>query len=245
MKLIIILLTFSLSLFASLADTQTYYNAGEYEKAIGEAKSSVSEYANPNLHLFWAKSAEKLGRDDEAMSAYERVEILDENNIDARVALVKLYKRTGRDALALSASKELQNYQLTPEQRTTLQNLRGTSTHSINAFATLGIGYDTNINIAPDELGSVVGAADSIVTMFSRLSASLSYINEFEIRVAGMDALMHNYITKQTLRVMLECMISFWLGQRVVLGMLKRCLVFIYLSPMIVFIILIQIFLHR
>ncbi len=179
MKSLLITLTLlALWLHAGVQEVQTYYDAGEYEKAIGEAKASTHDYSNPTLHLLWAKSAEKLGRNNEAMSAYERVEILDENNIVARVALAKLYKRTGRDALARQSAKELQNYQLTPEQRNSLSLLRKVNLHSFKASATLSSGYDTNINVASNNL---TGKASKIIgTAFAQFSGGVSYINELE-----------------------------------------------------------------
>ena len=183
MKLIIFLISLNLALLADVTNIQILYDIGEYEKAIAKAKASTNEYSNPKLHLLWAKSAEALGRDEEAMSAYERVEILDDKNIDARIVLIKLYKRTGRNDLAQSASKKLQNYQLTPEQRTTIDNLRGINVHSFKAFASLALGSDNNINISPDELG-ISGGTTAISTMFSRFTGSLSYINELESKGA-------------------------------------------------------------
>ncbi len=177
-KILTTLIFFALWLHADVQKVQSYYDAAEYEKAIQEAKSSVSEYANPQLHLLWAKSAEKLGRDNEAMSAYERVEILDENNIAARIALAKLYKRTGRDALARESAKELQNYQLTPQQRNSLDVLRQVNLHSFKASATLSSGYDTNINVASNNLTGV--ASKIIGTAFAQFSGGVSYINELE-----------------------------------------------------------------
>ena len=178
MKKILILSLLSLSLFAGVKQVQTYYDAKEYKEAITEAKASSDDFSNPHLHLLWAKSAEALGHENEAMSAYERVEMLDKNNIEARIALAKLYKRTGRDDLARTEAKSLQNYQLTPQQRNSLDSLRGINVHSFKAYASLAVGHDTNINIASEELTGASGEALS--TMFAQFSGSLSYINEIE-----------------------------------------------------------------
>jgi len=180
MKKIIVLSLLTISLFADINQVQTYYDAGEYEDAIKEAKESKNEYSNPTLHLLWAKSAQKLGRDNDAMSAYERVEMLDENNIQARIALAKLYKKTGRDELALAESKELQNYQLTPQQRASLDTLRSGNLQSVKAYGALAFGYDTNINVASQNLTG--GANNSIETGFAQFNGSVSYVNELEER---------------------------------------------------------------
>ncbi|HHD78608.1 MAG TPA: hypothetical protein ENK98_03050, partial [Epsilonproteobacteria bacterium] len=80
-RVIIILITMTMGLFANYAKALHYYNIGNYQKAIAEIKSSKNQYSNPKLHLLWGKSAEKLGHLNEAMSAYERVQLLDENNL--------------------------------------------------------------------------------------------------------------------------------------------------------------------
>ena len=175
-RLINILLFSSITLFASVEQVQQYYEAGQYEKAIKEAKSSKSEYSNPNLHLLWAKSAEALGRVDEAMSAYERVVMLDEENVDVKLRLANIYSKTQRYTLASESKKELQNYQLTPEQRNSLGLLRGEDVEELKAKASLNMGYDSNINVG--------ASGDEISTLFGRFSGSVSYINELKAKKA-------------------------------------------------------------
>jgi hypothetical protein len=167
----ILLFAITTCLSADLLDVENLYNAKNYEGAIQEARASKTEYSNPKLHLFWAKSAEALGRDDEAMSAYERVVMLDENNIDARVSLAQLYNKTDRAALANESKKELENFQLTPQQRNTLGLISGEDINKVKAQAKLGLGYDTNLNVLPDDEKS---------SLFTRLSANASYINELK-----------------------------------------------------------------
>jgi len=180
MKSLLILSTLTVLANASYEKAQEFYDLKEYKKAIVEAKASTSEYSNPKLHLVWAKSAEQLGKDDEAMSAYERVEILDEENIQARVALAKIYEKTDRAALATEQAKTLQNYQLSPEQRSSLDAIHQTTDlHSFKAYADLSFGYDSNINIAPSELDSNDLRAE-VASGFARFLGSVSYINEIE-----------------------------------------------------------------
>ena len=184
-KSIIFLIALNVVVFANYETANRYYENGEYEKAIVEAKSSTSEYSNPNLHLVWAKSAEALGDTTQAMSAYERVTMLDSTNTQARVALVKIYKQTSRDELAKEMSKELQNYQLTPAQRSSLELLQAQDINSFKARGTLGIGYDSNINISAnasdlDSYYGMVGNMGETSTLFARLNGALSYIYEFD-----------------------------------------------------------------
>jgi len=171
MKKITLLLIATVSIYAGIAEVKSFYNNNEFEKAIKEARISKDEYSNPELHLLWAKSAGALGRDDEAMSAYERVVMLDNENIEARVALAKVYDKTKRYDLANESKIELQNYQLTPEQRNSLGLLKGEDIEEVKAQAKFSIGHDSNINVSANK-------ADEISTLFGRFSGSASYINE-------------------------------------------------------------------
>ncbi len=187
MRTLLLLILSTLFLDASYEKANNYYKNGNYQKAIDEVKRSTSEYENPKLHLLWANSAKKLGRVDEAMSAYERVVILDKSSSEARVALLEIYRASSRDALASSMAKELQNYQLTPEQRSSLELLSAEDINSFKSRASICIGYDTNINISAhaNDLDIYYGIDSSegeLPTLFSRFSGSASYINEIQER---------------------------------------------------------------
>lgn len=184
MKLIIFLSIFPLFLFASYENTKKFYEDGEYEKAIVEARASTDEYNNPQLHLLWAKSAQKLGRLDEAMSAYERVVMLDETNVDAKFELAKVYDETSRVSLAKETSRELKNYQLTPEQRSALELIEGASIQKVKAKASLMLGHDSNINVSTssDKLDNFYQKTNSPgekSSLFTRFNGSVSFIDEF------------------------------------------------------------------
>jgi len=185
MKKVILLTMLSTLAFASYENSERFYKSAQYHKAIDEAKSSFKEYSNPKLHLLWAKSAEALGHTGEAMSAYERVAMLDENDSESRVALLKIYQKSSRNELAKEMRKELQNYQLTPAQRSSLDLLKGSDMGSFKAKATLGVGYDSNINVSAtgsdlDDYYNTTGIGGEESTLFSRLNGSLSYINELQ-----------------------------------------------------------------
>ncbi len=168
-KLIILLL--SLNLFADMAELEKLYEEANYEKAIQQARELKSEYGNPMLHMLWAKSAESLGRLDEAMSAYERVVILDENNLEAKLSLAEIYNKTSRKQLALESKKDLQNYKLTPKQREMLELIKDQEVQSIKAHAKLAFGYDNNLNVS---------SLDKKTSSFSRINGSVSYLNDFK-----------------------------------------------------------------
>ncbi len=111
---------------------QAYYDQGAYQNVIAEASADYAQYDNPKLHLLWAKSAEALGDDITAMSAYERVLLLDPAQSDAQIALVAIYKRLHRDMLsnALYANEFREASTASPRNR------------ELRLDARLSLGYD-------------------------------------------------------------------------------------------------------
>ncbi len=174
-----LLLMVPITLLAGVADMQTLYDQKKYEKVITEAQKSTSEYGNPKLHLLWAKSAEALGEDEMAMSAYERVLILDPDDTEVRVHLVKFYANSDRDELADEMSKSTENYQLTPAQRMSLERLKKDDLQQFKASASIAMGYDSNINVSPDDL-NLPEFGEEIDTMFTQFQSSLSYIHDLD-----------------------------------------------------------------
>lgn len=176
MRVILLSVSLSVLLFSSVKDAQEFYNDSKYEEAIKEAKSSVDEYANPLLHLIWAESANELGFQDEAMSAYERVLMIQEDNLKARKSLVKLYKDTSRDKLAIDMIKEFKT-QFTKDD---LDGLKIKNKNSIKSSISIETGYDSNVNINTggdilDEYYGSIGNKDIISTTFIRLNGDISY----------------------------------------------------------------------
>lgn len=172
-KIVGLLLTAQLILFAGIEDVQSLYQQKNYTSAIIEAQESTSEYGNPELHLLWGKSAEALGKDEMAMSAYERVLMLDSDNVEVRVDLASLYANLERDELADEMSKSAENYQLTPAQRTSLDTLKNSDADDLKIAATLGFGYDSNINVSPDDI-DIINSGESLSTMFAQFTTRLS-----------------------------------------------------------------------
>ena len=174
-------------LHASYKQAQSYYDNKEYAKALQEAKASTDEYSNPKLHLVWAKSAEALGMSNEAMSAYECVALLDKEDTEAKVALLKIYTKTDRDNLANDLSDDLHNYSLSPEQRNSLKLLRNQNSDSgsVKADARLSIGYDSNINVSADantlnDYDPFTSHTGEVSTLFTRVNGSISYVKKLE-----------------------------------------------------------------
>lgn len=164
MKFLILVLLAVLSLKASISDAQVLYDKGEYQKALEELKGSTDEYGNKELHLLWAQTALKLDRYEEAMSAYERVLIIDPDDQIAKEGLYRVYKNTHRDTLAHKIEKG------------SVQQSRGE--FQLNAMVSGG--YDTNINFSAtgSSLDSYYGfntSLDEISTLFTRVNANGVY----------------------------------------------------------------------
>ena len=174
-----VLLLSPVILFAGMAEMQTLYDKKKYAQVITEAQKSTSEYGNAKLHLLWAKSAEALGKDEIAMSAYERVLLLNPDNTEVRVHLAMVYTDTDRHQLAEEMSKSTENYQLTPSQRMSLARLEKDDLQQFKASASIAMGYDSNINVSPDDL-NLPEFGEEIDTLFTQFQANLSYIHELD-----------------------------------------------------------------
>jgi len=166
MKIIISLLMIQLTANASYLRMQEYAQHKQYIKVLQEAKNSSSEYENPKLHLLWAKSAEKLGQYAVAMSAYERVLILEPDNTEAKTALNHIYSDSGKKGLSSNSSEEKQS-------------------NKLRAKASLNFGHDNNVNInaSGDDLDAYYGVSlglKKISSNFARVTANASYLYTFE-----------------------------------------------------------------
>jgi len=169
--------------FGSLYDAQKLYDKKLYQKTIDMAKSSVSDYPNPKLHILWAKSAEKLGKASEAMSAYERAIMLSPLNTSIQKSLLSIYIKTKRYKLAVNLSDELKSKNI---------DLSGfkiksydTSKSNIDASASLSYGYDTNYNIhhessTLDDFYGTTNVPTKKASKFSQTILDIGYTKEFE-----------------------------------------------------------------
>ena len=174
MKAIAILLLLCSFSYASIEDIEQLYHQKEYAKVITKAKKRYSQYNNPKLHLLWAKSAEALGEGEMAMSAYERILMIEPDNVEIRVHLAILYHQLGCKELTKKMSKSTQNYQLTPAQRNTLNRLLENDTKYFTATVGIAGGYDSNINVSSEDI-TLPQDEGAITTPFVRLNASASY----------------------------------------------------------------------
>lgn len=174
-----LLLIAPITLLAGMVELKSLYDQKKYKAVISKAQQSTSEYDNPKLHLLWAKSAESLGKEEIAMSSYERVLMLDPDNVEVRVHLAIYYSKTGRYELAKEMSKSTENYQLTPAQRMSIQTLGEDELQSFKTSASMSIGYDSNINVSPGDLDLPL-YDEEIDTMFTLFTGSLSYTHDLD-----------------------------------------------------------------
>lgn len=183
MRVLLTTITLASFAYANMTTIQEHYDKGDFNQTIIEAKKSKSEYANPKLHLLWAKSAEALGDLKGAMSAYERVLILDENSTEAKLALVKIYEETSRESMAQAMYKELESSGVNKEKLATLAPVSKFDFGVLKARALAGIGYDSNINVSAsandlDKFYGTTGHSAEKSTLFAKVNASANYFND-------------------------------------------------------------------
>jgi len=203
MKYLLFFLFLTSMLHASYIDALKLYKQQKYQASIDELQKSYSEYGDERVHLLWAKDAQKLGEIKQAMSAYERVLIINPNNAEATLALLKIYKQTKRIELALKLQKKIQTLSLTPLQQKELQKIGHITKESISMQAQASVGYDTNVNSSPDST-----TFKKEESLFTRVTGTIHYTNEINKKYAhyiGADATLYyqNNIDASTYNMLL------------------------------------------
>jgi len=135
---------------------------------------------NPEkFNLQWAKCEEKLGNEEGAMSAYERVLMANPNNSEALVALAKYYQENHMTYESKELRRTVDNSRLSPKQRQIVASMLKDEKSLVSTRLSLALdfGYDDNLNLGiyPNQNGS--GKIDSA---FHALSFSGNYVNELE-----------------------------------------------------------------
>ena len=124
---------------------------------------------------------EKEGNTNLAQAAYERAILEDEKNTQARIKLAELYQNENMSLQSKALLRNVDDKQLTPQQRTSLSALSNNKDASLSTFnsrVALSVGYDSNININPIDYTSLTTPDDKIETLFSRATAELSYMHD-------------------------------------------------------------------
>ena len=127
---------------------------------------------------------EAEGNSNLAQAAYERALIEDKNDAQARLKLAALYHSMQMQKQADAVLLELNDNQLTPQQRTSLATLKHKREKSsdFRARATVELGYDSNINISPLTDNLPVGIEPQSSTLFTRVKADGSYMHDLGTR---------------------------------------------------------------
>lgn len=110
--------------------------------------------ADINLNLIMGKSAFKLGMYDEALAAFDRVLVLDENNIDARLQSAIIYQKSGNYELLKLELENLKNDErLKEEEKILVSNMlksikkqEKTKAQINTPYASVGFGYGYDSN---------------------------------------------------------------------------------------------------
>ena len=140
----------------------------------------LSEPSNIAIGLCY----EAEGNKNMAQAAYERALIKDENNVDARLKLARLYNTMGMEKEASLLVKNVKKMQLNPAQRTSLAAIQESDEKSLNTLnirANLYLGYDSNVNVSPSPtiLQDANVSSDGIQSsLFTRVRADLSYLHD-------------------------------------------------------------------
>ena len=126
---------------------------------------------------------EKEGNKNLAQAAYERAIINDINSSQARLKLATIYKNMQMQKSAEIVLGNIDKTRLTPAQQNSLHALKTPSSKRLNSFklrASLDAGYDTNINISPND--TITQGHNSNLkqqsSAFSRLRTDLSYLHD-------------------------------------------------------------------
>lgn len=136
------------SLYSSYLDD---YKNNNYKSAFNKAsKLCEVDCSEEQLNIVLAKSAEKLGNIKEAIAAYDRVLIINENNLDARFSIANLYYQNGNSQLMKDElSYILENYDLDQSQITRINQMINNIEQErvvspYYASINVGFAYDSN-----------------------------------------------------------------------------------------------------
>ena len=135
---------------------------------------------NPEaFNLRWARCAQKRGEEEKAVAAYERVLMINPENLEAAKALAKYYNEKGLSYEVWRLSETLSKSRFTPKQKRIVDTLlfKERELVSTHLSARLDIGYDNNVNFGiPHGPIQTVGKKEG--TLFHALSLKGNYMND-------------------------------------------------------------------
>jgi len=126
---------------------------------------------------------EQEGNSNLAQAAYERALSDDADSTQAHLKLSALYQTMQMPQQANAVLADVKRVELTPAQRTSLDTFQKNQKGSLNTFkarTSLSLGYDTNINISPNDAiirdVNATNLDEKTNTLFTRVRADLSYL---------------------------------------------------------------------
>jgi len=167
------------------------YSEKSYEKALTLFGTlSETEPQNSDTHFYYALSALQLQRYDDALSAFERVLILNPSHMRARLELARLYYETHQYEHALLETNILLESELTPNARESITVFKSKIEKKISRVTfsgnvAVGGGYDSNVNNDIGEKEFFVPLAGT--TALGRDETDDTYLYAMAVLHAGYD----------------------------------------------------------
>jgi len=165
--------------FIMAQDLETLYEDKQYIECIEEARKS--DFSKVYTHFYWALCADKEGLNDEAVTAYERVLILDEDHLKATISLARLYNKLDMPDLAKELLVNVRASDLSPSAQNTLLALLNESKDlsELRLRVNMDLGYDSNVNISPGD-NLLISGSEAQESLFSQVSMQASYLYDLE-----------------------------------------------------------------
>ena len=175
----------ALSIILIFISTQLLHaNENSCQNDSGYFQNYFSQANDPEaFNLSWAKCEAKLGNVEMAMSAYERVLIYNSENVEAIVALAKIYQTFNMNQEAQALLRSVENNRLTPQQRQIVSSLLLEEENMISTrlSAALNFGYDSNLNYNIYTDGTY-GSVDSESSAFHALDLKANFVHDLDIK---------------------------------------------------------------
>lgn len=155
---LLLVFSFSFTYASSLGALNQLYTQKKYQNAYTQTQAYLKENPlNLKANLLLADSAYMLGDLDEAMAAYDRVLIIDPNNIYAKIQEAKIYAKSGYKDISILETKALLARHLTNEQKREVLKLKNSLENApaskkskdqalLKGVVSVGLLHDTNPN---------------------------------------------------------------------------------------------------
>lgn len=195
-KYLLTILSLSTVLFANnqelVNQTMQAYKARDWKNTYYFAEQICKiDCSGVDLNLIIGQSATQLGLNDEALAAFDRVLIYDENNIEAQLQSALIYKNTSNIMLLQAQIESLikQEHNLNDNQKRALyiltQELRKMKyekdTYGLYASISAGVNYDKNPKKGNNNVIKLSHFFGNLLIQNSQEKAASSYIANFNI----------------------------------------------------------------